>query len=365
MSRPACLLLALCLALPVLPLPVVGSPRANMAPPVQPGEPIGEPTGDLADLAVLQERLVIDLRPVAEPGTHHAVVEAAYQIRNPKAASALELFFVTRAMEGDGYGVWMNGEPVAARPVREVPVPEAWRAPETTPALREDADPIPYQSESFATGGLRFDLDLPEGTHEVRVRHRARLSSTDRGDAPNRLWQFAYSLTPTRQWFPLGTLKVTVLLPEDEWALATSPPLSRNGSRATGFFNGLPDDVLILTAQAPRPAGVTMLQISAYGVPLLLCLVGGMLVGVHLVRWERSAWWAPAPALVICALAATIHVLLLGVATSLGDSNAYSYAAVTQALFVTGPILGLAGLVLTHLTALMTTRRITVLTRSS
>src|SRR5688500_14235570 len=90
--RPASLLALLAVATPAI---------ANMAEPPQPrsvraGSAAGEITGGLSGIRVLRERLLIDLRPVAD--AKPAVVEATYRLRNEAAAREVTLWFVADAL---------------------------------------------------------------------------------------------------------------------------------------------------------------------------------------------------------------------------------------------------------------------------
>ena len=61
---------------------------ANMASPVQPGTPAGEPIAALEGLRIAREALTLDLRPLGL-GRRYGVVEAEYRIVNMGGARTL------------------------------------------------------------------------------------------------------------------------------------------------------------------------------------------------------------------------------------------------------------------------------------
>ena len=239
-------LVALAAATVVVALPLGAA--ANMADPTVRGEPLGEPSGDLAGLHIESEDLQLDLRPLADAGPVN--VQATYRVRNDGAARAVDLVFVATALADAGAsGVWLDGAPIpferdsavgGPNPPADVP----WAPTQTTPGF--DGRSISY-AVSY-NGTLRFTLNLAPGPHEIRVEYSADAAG-NRGDVA-RLWQVGYVLAPARRWASFGTLNVLVHLPPD-WLFASDPPLQRTDGEARGTFTGVPADSLALTTQFP------------------------------------------------------------------------------------------------------------------
>lgn len=265
------LILALLAAALAPPLPVA----ANAAPPWRPGDLVGEPTGAVAQVAIVRETLAIDLRPLAE--RRAAIVEAAYALRNDGPATRAELVFVAAALAGhwsvccseddpggsgappDPPRVTLDASevPSATRPLGARPA--AWEEPKTTPGLAGDPADLFYQAGTVPgaagpTQTLAFAVDLGPGPHTLRVRYAAR-PSYQAGLAPARTWQLGYVLAPARQWATFGGLDVTVALPAG-WDAASRPALGRDGDTLRGAFAGLPADALAVTTRAPGPLEV-------------------------------------------------------------------------------------------------------------
>lgn len=265
---------------------------ANMAEPPAPqtvraGTVAGEPSGVLRRVAVVEERLRIDLRPLARDGS--GLVEASYRVRNDGAAAEATLWFVAEGFTGEGHGVWLDGRPVSSQPVREAALPAEWRAPASTPAP-SGGGPLPYQRGRERVIGFR--VRLAPGTHELRVRYPA-TPSVYRTESMMPVWQLAYVLAPARHWGGFGTLDVRVELPRG-WSAAAKPGLRREGSTLVGRWRGVPADALAISAQAPEPGAEWR-----YAVVLVGALVGlwglarlGRWTGGALGRRGRTGAWA-------------------------------------------------------------------------
>ena len=342
------LLLALLLFAPL-------SASANMASPVQPGTPVGEPAAALAGLRVVRETLRIDLTPLGR-GRPFARIEVVYRIDNAGDLRAVPLEFLALGGDLGAASVTLDGRPIEASRTDSLTVPAAWRSASETPAL--GGDPLPYEAEDVVgtPGGLRFTLPLAPGQHVVEVAYRVRLGSYDAGDHPNRVWQFAYSLAPARLWAGFGQLDVEVAVP-DAWEVAASLPLRRDGDRLVGRFAGVPGDVLAVSLRAPTPAGRVPLRLGAGLAALLVVLFAGWLGGRVVARAGRSAWWAFPASLLGGVCAAALLVALVGTADDLGDSAAYGYGTVMRMVFVGGPIAVVLGTALAQLVAWRTARR--------
>ena len=328
---------------------------ANMASPTEPGTPAGEPAAALADLRIARETLALDLTPLGN-GRPFATVEAVYRIVNRIGPRIVPLEFLALGDDVRAAEVWLDGRPIAADFIDSLAVPPLWRIAETTPAL--DGTPLPYDADDGVgtPRGLRFEVAVPRGIHEVRVRYRVRPGSFDAGDHPNRVWQLAYSLAPARRWAGFGGLDVEVRVP-DGWEAATTLPLQRRGATLVGRFGSLPGDVLAVSARAPVPALYVPLRMAAYGVAMLIVLFVGYVSGRLIGPSGRRVWAALPGAFVGGVLAAASVVALTGVASDLGDSAAFGYGTVTGLIFVVGPIALVAGAAATLAVASVVARR--------
>lgn len=337
---------------------------ANMASPVQPGTPVGEPAASLTGLRVVREALRIDLTPLGR-GRPFARIEATYRIDNPGGDGAanggeprtVPLEFLALGGDLSAAEVTFNGRPVEAERVDSLAVPAAWTAATQTPAL--GGDPAPYEAEDVVgtPSGLRFTLTVPRGQHVVEVRYRVRVGSYDAGDHPNRVWQVAYGLAPARLWAGFGQLDVEVAVPEG-WEAAASLPLRREGDRLVGRFPGVPGDVLAVSVRAPAPAGRVPLRLGAALGALLVVGFAGWIGGRLVARSGRSAWWALPASFLGGVGAAALLVALVGVADDLGDSSAYGYGTLMGMIFLGGPLALVVGTALAQAVAWWTARRL-------
>jgi hypothetical protein len=284
---------------------VPAAATANMANPSQPGDPAGEPGGELDQMHVEHERLNIDMRPLerAEP----ARVEATYSIRNDGPARAVELVFVASGLDGTESGVWLNGAPVDFRLANDaLPVP--WLPPATTPGL--ERPPLPY--EDAAQGQLLFTLTLAPGQHDVKVSYTAAAGAYS-GSSPTRYWQLGYVHTPARSWSSFGTLDVSVQLPAG-WAAASDPPLDRMGDELRASFEGVPADSLAITAQAPPPGTTALWFLAAAAVVVVLSALLARAGGRFLGRRRRSSLWL-LPASLVGGIVGGFVVVMVGIGT--------------------------------------------------
>jgi hypothetical protein len=288
----------------IAPLSVV----ANMAAPNHPGQPIGEPSGELVDLHIEREDLAIDLRPLVE--AKPVGVRATYHVRNDGEQRSVDLVFVATALKSTG-GVWIDG---AAVPVQtdqtgsgfQPPAGVPWQAPTQTPG---ETGRLGY-SVTY-NGTLRFTLDIPPGQHDIAVQYAAEASQVS-ADNRARYWQVGYVLSPARQWASFGTLDVAVQLPAD-WYFASEPALTRDGGDAHGTFAGVPADSLALTTRFPAvvstPLGKPTLWL-AFGIAAIVGLLIAVLGGRYLGRRGRSGSGVWPVALVYSALAGLVAVVL-------------------------------------------------------
>jgi hypothetical protein len=280
--------------------------RANMSAPWHEGEPGAEPGGELAQLEVISEQLAIDLRPLAHGGRVPVMVR--YEVRNRGEAVTRELVFVTPGIAGGQ--VLLDGKPVSGAEARTETLPEAWKDVRT-PGI--DGGELQYEVSADAKV-LAFSLALAAGAqHVIEIRYELAPGWYDTGDL-YRSHQIAYLLAPARQWGGFGTLDVRVQLPEG-WEAAAQPALQREGDVLVGRFQGVPADMLAVTARHPA-------ELTWGWIFVLAGVVIGLVAGVTLVRrlGRLAGTWGLAPA------------LLTGLAASLAGATA---------LFVL-PLLGIA-----------------------
>ncbi len=309
---------------------------ANMASPVTPGTPAGEPAAALDGLRIARETLSLDLRPLGR-GRPFGVVEAEYRIVNAGEARVVPLEFVALGQDVDAAEVWLDGRPVAAERVDALAVPPSWRIADRTPAL--DGDAVPYQADDGigTARGLRFAVTVPTGQHAVRVRYRVRLGAYDDGGHPNRVWQLAYSLAPARLWSGFGQLDVAVRAP-DGWDLAASLPLRRQGGALVGRFRGVPGDVLAVSARAPAPALRVPLRVAGVVVGLVVVVFFGFVSGRLAARAGKSAWRALPGSVLGGIVGGVAFAAIVMTADDLGDSAAHGYRTLLGMMFLGGPL---------------------------
>ncbi len=263
-----------------------GPALADAAPPFQPGDPVGVPSGAVQDVFIEHEDLLMDLtglNPSNPRDRAMATILATYTLRNDSAAKGIDLVFVTATREVRGVEVVLDGTAVAAQVGPLGPVPASWMGPRGTP--NPDGGPdLPYYLNGAA--GLAFHVELGAGRHTMRARYQARptVNSGEAQHAEPVSWQLAFVLSPARQWKGFGDLDVSVRVPSG-WLAAVRPSLSRRGDVLTGHFDGIPADSLDLTAHMPQPPdwrGIAWNR-GEVGVLLLSVIIG--LVGALLVRW--------------------------------------------------------------------------------
>ena len=266
---------------------------ANMAAPPDPqtvhaGSSVGDPMGGLRDVVVERETLRFDLRPLAEGKP--VLVEAAYRVRNDGAARALDLLFVADGLARGATRVTVDGRAVASRQGVAGALPPSWRPPATTPAFDSAGATLPYQSRREGT--LAFNVQLPAGRHEIRVRYPADATAYSVNDLTP-VWQLGYVLAPARDWGGFGEIDVRVEAPHG-WRVRTEPALRREGDALVGAWNGLPADAISISAQKPEPSSSPWYLV--WGLMTMGGLVGigwiGWKVGASLGRKGKSIAWA-------------------------------------------------------------------------
>jgi hypothetical protein len=343
--RVAALLLVLAPAASALPDPSTG------------GTPAGQPAAPLGGLVVQRQALDLDLRPLARPGLQTAILESTFLVANPTSAPLpfpLTLFARTdieRSAE-----VWLDGGEVVGAWSDRQAVPPLWAGIRETPALGGAPAPYEVHTGTGAAPAARFDLSVPPGLHQVRTRQHVRVGAWDDGQHPNRIWQVGYSLAASRLWPGFGQLDVTVRVPGG-WEAAASLPLRADGDALVGRFQGVPGDVLAVSARAPLPAGRVPLRLASYGAALLICALAGWVGGRLLRQSGRRTAWALPLSFLGGVLAAVALVALRGIADDLGDSSSFALRSVTSGVMVVGPVTALVGTVLAQSLAARLARR--------
>ncbi|WP_424522035.1 hypothetical protein [Rubrivirga sp.] len=326
--------------------------QANMASPISPGTPAGEPAADLEGLRIARERLVLDLTRIG--AADYATIEAEYRIVNAGLARVLPLEFLALGSDLEVAQVWLNERPVEAERVDSLAVPPSWTVVSQTPAL--DGSAYDYQvSDGFgAPSGLRFQVAIPAGQHSIRVRYRARPGTYDDGSHPNKVYQLAYSLAPARRWAGFGQLDLEVRVPAG-WDVATSLPLRREGDVLIGRFGGVPGDVLAISARAPASPLRGPVRASSYLAWLVVVGLMGLIAG-RLAGQAGKRLWAALPGAIFGGLiAAVVFVILQLVALDLGSSSAGYGSAIT--VMMGGPLAFVLGIGAAQLVAAWAHRR--------
>ncbi len=263
------------------------------------GDRTAEPLG-LKGVAILREKLTIDLRPLAV--VQPVEVEAIYHLNNSGSAKKLDLLFVTGVTGVSDFEVRLDGQLVQSQ---QVPPKEQFRHQDELPKSwwppLDDMPPgIDRKSSPSHAFGLRenailltFVLELPPGRSTLSARYRARAYGDDEG-YPTVTWLFPYILAPAREWESFGGLDVTVYLPQT-WQSNSKPALEREGGVMRGSFTDLPADCLSLAVRMPMgPELQQKLRITIWMCVVLyvfvvmgggiLCWWTGRLLGRFLAR---------------------------------------------------------------------------------
>ena len=310
-KRPPVVVLAL-IALLALPC----GARANMAarqPEARAGDVVREPFGPLKSVRIERETLLIDLRPLKE--LRPAVVEATYKVRNDGEAREIELVFVADGLSAEGGwvwrgatwvrdggakpiaepGVWLDGQKVeGARGETTESLPDDFRPPAETPALRPGQKGLTYKTEG--EGALAFRVTLAPGQHTFVVRYAARPAAFSDTSTPEINWQLGYVLAPARRWESFGGLDAKVLLPEG-WRAASEPAMRREGDALVNSWDALPSDSLALTFKTSESTifdhdPFWMAQIILGLLFAFAAGFAGWKIGAWLGRRRRSSAWA-------------------------------------------------------------------------
>ena len=260
---------------------------ADAAPPWQPGDTAGTPSGAVKDVFIEHEDLSMDLSHVAGSNPQGADVVASYALRNDGPARGIDLVFVTASYGVTSYEVTLDGRRVSASPGPLGSVPRSWQPPAGTPSLGPGGPDLRYDVGPPAA--ILFHIALAQGSHDLLTRYRASPAKYS-GDATVGepvYWQLAFVLSPARQWEGFGDLDVKVTVPSG-WPAATRPDLTRQGNTLTGHFVGIPSDAIAITTQMPLPAEWTRTGwIAGFSLLVPLSLLAGFLL-VRTIGWRGA-----------------------------------------------------------------------------
>jgi hypothetical protein len=291
---------------------------ADAAPPWEPGDAIGEPTGAVAHVAITHEDLAFDLRALAD--ANPVQVRATYQLRNDAAPTSASLVFLAdHALTGAStFAVTFDGAAVAATPTTLTQLPNAWKPPTSTPSLIDGAD-VPYDTKPGTA--FQFTAFIPPGPHRLSVAYTV-LPGRYSWAGSTTLWQVAYVLAPARQWASFGDLSVRAQLPPG-WRARALPDLTRNGNSLEGQFSGLPADGLVISVSFPTdPHLLSIQQWMAPQWPLFFWLLLITVVGAAAVpRFTKQRW-----VFALCGLMWAVPAVGLWMSTAYATPPATQYS---------------------------------------
>ena len=237
----------------VASLVLVPAAGANFAPRFW-GDAAGEPLG-LKNVAIVRERLTIDLRPLSDMNLVH--VDVTYDLNNAGEWESFVLLFISGEAGVTDFEADLDGRPLRAwvqpanesRRLREQ-MPTSWRPPKEAPGIESEKTFYLFSSQGTPPALVAISLVLPPGPSRLHVYYRARACGA--AERPTVTWQLPYVLAPARQWGGFGGLDVTVNLPSG-WEARSAPALEREGDTLRGSFDGLPADALLLATASPVP----------------------------------------------------------------------------------------------------------------
>jgi hypothetical protein len=254
---------------------------------------VAEPEG-LKDIAITEEHLTLDLRPLirVEP----IQVEAIYRLQNRGPEKHLDLVFVSGTPDVSEFDVRLDDQaldsckvPIAEVSHRGGRLPPPWARP---PDVSESEWP---GSAHYMWGAVHqptlvgFSARLPRGVHTLAARYHTRAFGNPES-YPVTEWQVPYILSPAKEWRTFGGLHVTVYMPPG-WECRSRPPLEREAARLHGKFDGLPADLLVISAQAPVPPALALRTNAGTACYVLAVALGGVLCWCAGARHARRRWY--------------------------------------------------------------------------
>jgi hypothetical protein len=264
---------------------------ANMGDPIRRGlTVVAEPLG-IAGVAIAQEKLVIDMRPLANDGL--VLVDVVYHLENAGATKTLDLLFASGVKAVKDFEVTLDGQ-VLKSTHQKRKLPPSWVPPTRTPpipgATGRSGKPLSYLGSvvRLETDSIAFTAVVPNGSHTLTARYSAEAGIHEYGH-PAVYRQFVYVLAPARDWADFGSLDVTVLLPSG-WTVACTPELTRSDDTLVGHFEEIPADALAFTLQDTS---------SWFYYPALICawaLFGFVVIqGFRTLRAVGKHWGSQVP----------------------------------------------------------------------
>jgi len=303
----------------VASLVLVPAAWANFAPRFW-GDATSEPWG-LKNVAIAQERLTIDLRPLADANLVRVAV--TYDLSNPGVSKHLDLLFVSGEVDISDFEAYLGDQPLMTRLLSSdesrrlwEQSPPSWRPPAEAPGIESEMTYYTFSSWATQPGLVALSLELPPGPSRLGVRYRTRACGTD--ERPTVTWQLPYVLAPAREWGEFGRLDVVVQLPGG-WEARSTPALDREGDTLLGSFPGLPADALLLATGPPVPPeyyravwlAKALCAIVLVGGPMM-CWWAGRRQGLSRARLKASGRGGQRGAGVRGAVLATLPALLWG-----------------------------------------------------
>lgn len=298
---------------------------ADAAPPWQPGDAVGAPSGAVKDVFIEHENLSMDLTGLNgfEQGAERANVVASYTLRNDGAQRGVDLVFVTASTDVTGGEVTFDGQQVTGVSGPMGSAPPSWMPPAGTPPLSSGPD-IPYEVDRPVA--ITFHIELGQGLHQLRTRYRA-LPAQYSGDATAyepHYWQLAFVLSPARQWEGFGSLDVRIQVPAG-WSAAVRPGLTRQGDVFSGSFSGIPSDAIAVTTRMPLGYDQTRTGwIIGLTALIVLALLLGFVAG-------RAGWQLMVISLLV--FAPTLAVVLAGFVGTVAAVGHYAIPPAQQSWF--------------------------------
>lgn len=244
-------------------------------------EPIYFYPGDLSSepfvkrfASIIREDLKIDLTPLAN--NKNAIVRATYFTIFDKEAKDFELLFLANQLNGTNFSVTIDKVKVTGILLDSVPLPPNVKTPAFSPSF------APFESLSFnahSPKGILFKKDLSAGAHEITVEYEVRPALYGSDYSITKIWQFAYLLSPVRNWKSFKDLNITICVPPD-WQIATNFSLNRVDDCLTDKLNHLPDDYIILSVKAPHKLAVAINTGICVSIGLVILILTHLLVKV-------------------------------------------------------------------------------------
>ncbi len=252
------------------------------------GDRTAEPLG-LKSVAILREKLTIDLRPLA--AVQPVEVEAIYHLNNSGSTKRLDLLFITGVTGVTDFEVRLDGRLVESRPVPKKEqsrlldrFPKSWLLPDDLPGIDLEGSLSGVYQHVGDPILLTFVLELPSGRSTLSARYRARAYGDDER-YPTVTWRFPYVLAPAREWESFGGLDVTVYLPQ-AWQSNSKPALEREGGVMRGSFTDLPADYLALAVRMPM--GPELQQKLRITIWMCVALYAFVVMGGGLLCWRTG-----------------------------------------------------------------------------